>query len=306
MVRAMRFCNLLLPLGLLVLTLSCEKKSPDSAPTATTNPNVQIFQVRGVVVELSPAEKSVRIQHEEIPGYMEAMTMPFDVKDTNELAGLNPGDTVTFRMLVTENDGWIDQIKKLDGPKPVNKLPPNSSIRIVRDVDPLNSGDALPEYHLTNQLGQAVSLSQFRGQALAITFIFTRCPFPTFCPLMSNNYHAVQDALIKNPNAPTNWHLLTLTFDPEFDTPEKLKNYAAIYGCNPQHWSFLTGALIDVTALGEQFGLTFWRDAATGISHNLRTVIVDAQGRVQRIITENKWTADELVAEIEKATRVEK
>ena len=79
---------------------------------------------------------------------------------------------------------------------------------------------------------------------------------------MSNNFRAVQDALIKNPNAPTNWHLLTLTFDPEFDTPDKLKNYATSYGCNPQHWSFLTGALIDVTALGEQFGLTFWRDPA--------------------------------------------
>ena len=95
----MRFWNLLLPLGFLVLTLSCEKKSPGSAPAAATSTNAQIFQVKGVVVELSLAEKSVRIQHEKIPDYMEAMTMPFDVKDTNELAGLNAGDTVTFRML---------------------------------------------------------------------------------------------------------------------------------------------------------------------------------------------------------------
>ncbi len=309
----MRFWQLLLPIGLLGLTLSCEKQSPGDAPitvgTASTAPastNTQVFQAKGIIIELLPAEKSVRIQHEAIPGYMDAMTMSFDVRSTNELAGLNPGDVVSFRLWVTERDGWIDQLQKLNSPPPSNTLPPNASVRIVRDVEPLNPGDALTDYHFTNQLGQAVSLSQFRGQALAITFIFTRCPFPTFCPLMSNNFRTVQDALLKNPGGPTNWQLLTLTFDPEFDTPDKLKDYAARYGCNPEHWSFLTGALIEVTALGEQFGLLFWREPSAGISHNLRTVIVDARGRVQKIIPENKWTPDELAAEIEKAARVEK
>ena len=297
----------ILNLGLLMAVTSCEKQSPGTvpgSPAAPASTNTQIFQVKGIVVELLPAEKTVRIQHETIPGYMDAMTMPFDVKDTNELAGLNAGDSVTFRMLVTEKTGWIDQIKKINGPSPVNTLPVGAPIRIVRDVEPLKPGDALPDYHFTNQLGQAVSLSQFRGQALAITFIFTRCPFPNFCPLLSNNFRTVQDGLLANSNAPTNWHLLTLTFDPEFDTPEKLKNYAAAYGVNPQHWSFLTGALSEVTTLGEQFGLLFWREPQTGFSHNLRTVIIDAQGRVQKIITENKWTPDELTAEIVKAAKV--
>jgi len=285
------------------VTLSCGKQSPGTMPviTAPARTNTQIFQVKGRVVELLPAKKTIRIQHEEIPGYMEAMTMPFEVKDTNELAGVSAGDIVTFRMWVAPNDGWIDQIKKLDRPKPVNTLPPNAPVRMVRDVEPLNPGDMLPDYHFTNQLGQAVSLSQFRGQALAITFIFTRCMFPTFCPLMSNNFRGVQDAVLKNPNAPTNWHLLTLTFDPEFDTPDKLKNYATTYGSSSAHWSFLTGPLIEVTALGEQFGLTFWRDPQTGISHNLRTAVVDAHGRVQKVFTDNKWTPDELTAELMKA-----
>ena len=304
----MNLWKLLLSLVLLGLTPSCATKSPSTravpaAAAAPASANPRIYQVKGIVVELLPAEKTVRIQHEEIPSYMEAMTMPFEVKDTNELAGLSAGDTVTFRMLVTENDGWIDQIKKLNQSKPVNSLPTNAPIRIVRDVEPLNPGDALPEYHFTNQLGQAVSLSQFRGQALAITFIFTRCPFPTFCPLMSNNFRTIQDELLKRPNAPKNWHLLTLSFDPEFDTPDKLKNYATAYGCNPQHWSFLTGALIDVTALGEQFGLMFWRDPQAGINHNLRTVIIDAGGRVQQILTGNKWTATELVEALTQAAR---
>lgn len=306
----MKYWVLFLNLSLLLVVTSCEKKSPGtitSAPAATVaslNTNLQVFQVRGVIVSVNAPDKTVRIQHEEIPGYMDAMTMPFDVKDTNELVGLNPGDAVTFRMLVTETDGWIEQIKKLDGKAAANALPVSAPIRIVRDVEPLDVGDTLPEYHFTNQLGQAVSLSQFRGQALAFTFIFTRCPFPTFCPLMSNNLRDVQAALRADANAPTNWHLLTISFDPDYDTPERLKNYAAAYQADPARWEFLTGALIDITALSEQVGLQFWKDPQAGINHNLRTVVVDARGRVQKIFIENKWTVEELAAEIIKAAAV--
>lgn len=292
--------------GLVVWLTSCSEKpaTPPPSPAATaskaTAVSTQIFQVKGVVVAVKPEEKTVRIRHEEIPGYMEAMTMPFEVRDTNELAGVSDGDTVSFRMLVTETDGWIDQIKKLDVPT-VNTLPANSGIRIVRDVEPLEVGNVLPEYTFTNQLGKAVSLSQFRGKAMAFTFIFTRCPFPTFCPLMSNNFRAVRDALKNNSSAPTNWHLLTISFDPEFDTPEVLKRYSASYNADPANWSFLTGTLVDITALSEQVGLQFWREPGGNISHNLRTVVVDAQGRIQKIYPENKWTTEELTDEIIKA-----
>lgn len=296
-----------LNLSLLVVFTSCEKKSPDampSMPVVSTRPastNEQIFQVKGVVEAVELAEKTVRIRHEEIPGYMGAMTMPFEVKDTNELAGVTAGDAVTFRMIVTETDGWIDQLKKLAVDVNASALPANAPIRIVRDVEPLDIGDALPDYRFTNQLGQAVSLSRFRGQALAFTFIFTRCPFPTFCPLMSNNFQKAQDALLANSNAPTNWHLLTISFDPDFDTPEQLKAYAARQHADPERWDFLTGTLVDITALSEQLGLQFWRDPGGGINHNLRTVVVDSRGRVQKIFIENKWTVEELTEEILKA-----
>jgi len=293
---------------LLVLT-SCGRKSfeavpltPPTTPTAS-NVSTQFFQVKGVVESVKADEKTVRIRHEEIPGYMEAMTMPFAVKDTDELAGVQAGDAVTFRMIVTEKDGWIDQIKKLNVSAPANPLPANAGIRIVRDVEPLGIGDVLPDYHFTNQLGQAVSLSQFRGQALAFTFIFTRCPFPTFCPLMSNHFEAAQGTLLQTPNAPTNWHLLTISFDPDYDTPERLKSYAAAHDANPARWDFLTGTLVDITALGEQVGLQFWRDPGGSINHNLRTVVVDARGRVQKIFAENKWTVEELTQEIIKAAQ---
>ncbi len=297
--------------ALLTVVVSCERKAPPAATEINPVPAAsltatQVFQVNGVIVELLPAEKSVRIRHEEIPNYMPAMTMSFDVLDTNELAGLAVGDPVAFRMTVTETTGWIDQVKKRDVDPALalaTILPANAPLRLVRDVEPLAVGDLLPDYRFTNQLGRVVNLAEFRGAALAITFIFTRCPYPTFCPLMSSNFKAVHDSLRQNANAPTNWHLLEITIDPDFDTPERLKGYAATYQADPARWSFLTGALIDVTAITEQFGMQFTREPGGGINHNLRTVVIDATGRVQRILAENKWHADELVAEVIKAAK---
>ena len=301
-----RVCWILL---LAAAMVACDKKPalpPASvAPTVSSVATQQVFQVRGVIVGLTAGSKTVRIRHEEIPDYMPAMTMPFDVRNTNELAGLAAGDTVTFQMNVTETDGWIERIQKQTAVATnANILPPNAPMRIVREVKPLSVGDLLPEYQFTNQLGRAVSLSALRGNALAITFVFTRCPFPTFCPLMSNNFKAVHELLEKIPHSPTNWHLLEITIDPEFDTPERLNAYAGRFRSNDARWSFLTGSLMDATAFGEQFGLQFIREPGGSISHNLRTVVVDAAGKVQAIIPENKWTPDELTQEIIKAAAV--
>lgn len=299
-----RFC---LVIVLAMTLVACDRKpalqSPPSPAAISIVATQQVFQVRGVIVGLIAGSKSVRIRHEEIPDYMPAMTMPFDVRDTNELAGLSVGDAVTFQMNVTETDGWIERIKKQDVVTTnMNILPPDAPLRIVRDVEPLTVGDLLPEYKFTNQLGRAVSLTALRGKALAITFIFTRCPFPTFCPLMSNNFKAAYELLGKIPNAPTNWQLLEITIDPDYDTSTVLNSYAERFRTDGEHWSFLTGSLLDVTAIGEQFGLQFVREPGGGLSHNLQTVVVDAAGRVQKIIPENKWTAEELVQELIKAS----
>lgn len=272
-----------------------------AAPTQTTltKTNQQVFQVKGLVIEVKPDEKSVKIKHEEIPGYMQAMTMSFDVKDTNDLAGIEAGDPVTFRMTVTDTYGWIDQIRKT-GPKR-NDLPTTGSFRFVRDVEPLDVGDLLPEYHFTNQLGQAFSTQQFKGQALAINFLFTRCPFPTFCPQAARNFAETQQQLLTVKNAPTNWHLLTISFDPEFDKPAVLKRYAERYNYDTNRWTFATGALIDITAIADQLGLKFSRDANGGFDHNLRTVVIDPFNRIQKIFIGNEWTSEELVSELTKA-----
>jgi protein SCO1/2 len=295
----MRWFLLLNVVAVLVLT-ACNRRPDSSARSASPSTNQQSFQVKGVVISVKPLEKSVEIKHEEIPGYMPAMTMPFEVRDTNELAGLQPGDSVAFRMLVTDTEGWIDQIRKLAASR--GSAPP-STFRLVREVEPLNPGDPLPHYAFTNQFGQPISTDQFKGQALAVTFLFTRCPFPTFCPLMANHFAEAQQKLLAMPNAPTNWQLLTISFDPDFDTPAVLKAYAERYKYDPAHSTFATGALIDITALAEQVGLTFWHDDTGNISHNLRTFVVDASGRLRKVLTGNQWTSDELVQEMVEAVK---
>lgn len=292
------------------MAVGCQKQSEaarsDSTPAATGSTNLQIYAVKGEVIELKPDGKTVRIKHEEVPGYMPAMTMPFEVKDTNELAGLRPGDAVAFRMLVTETEGWIDQIKKLD---PTNAVapPPRESVRQVRFVEPLDIGDPVPDYPFTNELNQPISLGQFKGKALALTFIFTRCPFPNFCPRMSSNFADAYKKLAAMPDGPKNWHLLSLSFDPEFDTPAVLKGYARRYDYDTNHWSFATGAWIEIDAITEQFGLEFSRaQSGIGWDHRLRTVVIDAEGKVQKVFTGNEWTVDDFVAEIVKATEVKK
>jgi protein SCO1/2 len=263
----------------------------------------QVYLVKGTIQELKPAEKSVRIAHEKIPNYMDAMTMDFDVKDVKELSGLQPGDYVSFRMLVTDKDGWIENINRLSNSPASAAIVANApdNFRRVREVEPLKVGDALPEYRFTNEMNQAVKLSDFKGQALGITFLFTRCPYPTYCPRMSSNFEEAYKKLKANSSAPTNWHLLTITFDPEFDTPPVLKSYAKRYGYDPAKWNYLTGELIDITAITEQFGLMFWRPdpkEVTGISHNLRTVVVDEDGKVRKVFTDNGWKVDDFVAEM--------
>jgi protein SCO1/2 len=287
-------------LNLLLLALAASGQQPGaSAEVVNSQTNREVHAAKGVVAQVDPKEKRVTIQHEAISGYMQGMTMPFEVKDTNELTGLEPGDPVSFRLIVAGNYGWIDQIRKT-GPK-TNVPPLEAPAPAARPVKLLDEGDLLPEYHFTNELGRPISTGQFKGQALAITFLFTRCPFPNFCPLMANHFGETQRKLLSMPDAPTNWHLLTISFDPEFDTPAVLKQYAQAHGADPARWTFATGAPAEVTAMGEQFGLAFWKEAGGIISHNLRTIVIDPFGRVQMVFNGNDWEPEDLTAELVKA-----
>lgn len=261
--------------------------------------HTQQFQVKGVVIAVKPSQKEITIKHEAIPDYMPAMTMPFEVRNTNELAEIKPGDAVAFRLLVTETEGWIDQLRSL-GVSSTKGPPVSSAARVMRDVDPLGIGDRLPEYHFTNQLGRPITTRQFAGQALAVTFLFTRCPYPDFCPRMARQFATAQAELLAKAGGPTNWQLLAISFDPDFDRPAVLKAYAESYQSDPTHWSFATGDLVEVTALGDQLGLEFSRDNTGSITHNLRTAVFDARGRLQKLFQGNQWSGEDLAAELVK------
>jgi len=300
---------ILLFTGILLLGLSCGRSPQLAEANAATSTNGsaaqtnQVFEVKGVIKDLKPDGKTVEIRHEAITNYMPAMVMPFEAKEPKELIGLKAGDQVKFRMTVTRDDVWIDQIQKLSVGNPTQLPSKEGVFHFSRDVEPLQIGDPLPEYHFTNEVEQAVSTSQFKGNAVAITFIFTRCPLPNFCPRMTSNFQEVQNKLLALTNGPANWHLLTISFDPEFDTPVILKAYAERFKADPKHWTFLTGEITEISTISGQFGQMFWKEEGA-LNHNLRTAVIDASGRVQKIFQGNTWTTDDMVAEIVKAAEV--
>jgi protein SCO1/2 len=262
------------------------------------------YSVRGVVRRVEPERRSVVVKHEEIPGFMPAMTMPFDVKEPKELNGLKPGDQISFRMLVTTNDGWIDRIQVVGSDTNAVATPP--PVRITSSVPLLEAGSLLPDYTLTNELGRVIRLSEFRGQVLAFTFIFTRCPYPDFCPRMTDLFARAQKHLAGEPDAPKNVRFLSISFDPEHDTPELLRAYAERHNYDPSRWTLATGAWDQLEPLTGHFGLIFGRDVPPEkMEHNLRTVVVRPSGKIQAILPSNEWQSEDLIREIQAAAAAE-
>lgn len=308
--------KLFLPHGLgLVLAVgmcACRTGPPQRPPPAPAAPGstaaapasaapVREFVVRGVVREVRSDRREAVIRHEEIPGYMPPMTMSLEVKDPAELAGVSPGDTVQFRMNVTETEGWIDQIQVLARGMPEDPRPEVPSVRVVRQVEELNEGDELPDYAFITESRRRIRLREFRGRALGLTFIYTRCPYPTFCPRQTRQFvEAAERLRARLPGEPPRWHLLAISFDPAHDTPAVLHRYAQQYGADLSRLNFCTGEMIDLDAITEQFGMIFARDGE-GFSHNVRTVVVGADGRIRKIFVGNQWTTDEFVAEMVRA-----
>jgi protein SCO1/2 len=263
------------------------------------------YFVRGVVKDVRPGERQLVITHEEIPEYMDAMTMPFNVKDPAILTNVTVGENLAFRLHVTATESWIDDIKKVAGSRSAGSLPAaeigSDSRTTTNSAATLESRNPLRDYKFTNELGQPVSLSDFRGQAIALTFIFTRCPIPEFCPRLSRNFQEAQRRLKLMDNAPTNWHLLSVTFDPARDTPEVLRAYGAAYQYDPAHWSFLTGPQDKLAELARLCDVKF--DPDNGLfNHSFRTLIIDTSNRLQMVFPTSGDLSEGIVQELLKAT----
>lgn len=262
------------------------------------------FDVKGVIMEINPDGSKVVIRSEAISNYMDAMTMPFPIKRPDAVATLKPGDKVTFQLHVTRDESWADHFSKigvvsLKQGKSVSAPAPAQTSGAIRPQNPLL------DYKFTNELGQAVSLNDFRGQALAVTFFYTRCPLPDFCPRLSRNFQEASQKLEAMRNGPANWHFISISFDPEFDTPEVLLNYGKSYHYDPAHWSFLTGPADKIGELARAAGVEYQSSGGT-INHNFRTLIVNAQGRLQMIFPTSGDLSDQIVSEILKATKVQR
>jgi protein SCO1/2 len=275
-------------------------RNSSDASTNSASTERTIYHTRGVIKEIISPTKA-RIQHDAIPGYMPAMTMPLEAKSTNELATSKVGDQITFDLVVTADDGWIEKVVRVGEAAVQVTGDTNQGVNFIksRDVE-LAVGDAIPEYAFVDEEGKSIHFSDFKGQALGITFIFTRCPFPTFCPRMTSNFEKVAADLAKS-GSPTNWHLLSISFDPEYDTPERLAEHAKRFKRDPAKWNFVTTDKSEIKALTDQLGLQFFTRNGT-LEHNLRTVVIDANGRISQIFIGNEWDVNEFVAEMKKAS----
>jgi len=255
------------------------------------------YDTRGVVRGFSPDRSTIEIQHENIPGFMPSMTMPFVARDPKQIADLKTGNAISFRMAVTKKDFWIENVKQIRRedvnvaePKPT---PPLSAGRDAR----LKDGDEMPLFSLTNQNGERISPHTFRGQSFVLTFVFTRCPVPNFCPRMSNNFEELQAAIKAGSGTLATTRLLSITLDPDYDTPKILSDYAAFHHADSKIWSFATGDGKEIDSLARAFSVYRQTEGGT-ISHGLATALIDKHGNIDKIWRGNGWQPSEVIEEI--------
>jgi len=272
--------------AVLVLLTGCKRES--SPPPIATGTN-QTYAARGAVKAVAPNLRTATIHHQAIPGYMMEMTMDFPLQNTNELRGILPGDEITFTLVVGGNDEWIENLHRVGHRA---ETVTNGASMLHSMIPELKPGDRLPDYELLGEDGKRLHFSDFRGRALAFTFFFTRCPLPDYCPRMNQNFAETRKLLATN--ATTNWQLLCISFDAEFDRPEMLRNYASTYrGNRTDRWWFAAAATNVLAELAPRLDLMIMHEGA-GISHNLRTVVLDTNGIIFRQFAGNDWTPQQL------------
>ena len=280
-----------------VLLAGCHSGST-AGTGQTASPAYKVYKLHGKVVSTDAAKGEVTLNHEAIPGFMEAMTMPYKLKDPTVLGELHPGDVITADVLVSPDpnaDYLLDHIVVVAQAKPDAKPPVSYHVPAP--------GDATPDFKLRNQDGRQIHLSQFKGQALLVTFIYTRCPSPEFCPRVTRNFAEVEKQLAGDPALYAKTHLLSVSFDPEYDTPERLRAYGATYiGSDAKnafaHWDFAVPEKPVLAEMAKWFDLGMTGEADGSITHTLSTTLIGADGKVARFYPGNEWTAEQVFADV--------
>lgn len=251
------------------------------------------FDFKGKVVAVEPDKHSVTVSHEDVKGYMPAMTMPFTVHNEADLQFLAPGDEITATLVV---DGSQSSLEGLI----ITRQSANPAA--LPGVTLAKEGDDVPNFTLRNQDNREIHIQNYRGRTLLLTFIYTRCPVPDYCTLMSNNFAQIDRELSQDAGLYAKTHLLSISIDPSYDTPQVLRSYGAAHTERYQnetfaHWEFAGGTTEQVKKIAEYFGLTYFPENDQ-IIHALRTVIINPDGKVAKIYTGNEWKVEDVVAEI--------
>lgn len=272
----------------LLLSLGCGRE-----------PEARTYQLSGQVLAVKPETHEILVKHEDIPGFMPAMTMPYTVKDAALLKERAAGDLITATLTVEPDLAFLSAITKT-GSAPIPK-DARTTIPAAAGVHLLQPGDPVPDTRLIDQDETPITLGDFSGSAAAVTFIYTRCPLPQYCPLMDRRFAEVQALAAADPALQGKVRLLSVSFDPQFDRAAVLRAHAAKLGANPAVWRFATADAATVDRFAAGFGVNVIREQDGTITHNLRAAVVDPSGRVTAILDNNAWTADQLAGELKAA-----
>ena len=252
--------------------------------------------MRGMVLKVDAAQKTVVVSHDAVPDVMPAMTMPFEARDVRELNGLVPGAIVTFTLVTEKTAAHIERVRVVRYQSIEQDPLTARRLRLLQEMarasaKPLDAGREVPDFTLTDQRRMPVSLSQLRGKVVAINFIYTSCTLPQFCYRLANQFGVVHKRFTERMGR--DLVLLTVTFDPARDTPERLAEYAAQWKADPASWRFLTGSVADVRRVCSLFGVDSFVDEGL-INHSTRTAVIDRRGAIAASIEGNQYTAAQL------------
>jgi protein SCO1/2 len=253
------------------------------------------YEISGRVVSVDKGKGQVVLAHQEVVGYMKAMTMGFKVKEQWALDAMGPGDRVNAVLVVDPEGAYLEQpvITKATGTEPE----PSTNALHEPQI-----GDKVPDFELLNQAGKRIKLSQFGGYPVMLTFIYSRCPLPDYCIRMSNNFAEVAKELkASDPKLYARMKMVSVSIDPAYDRPNVLQNYAKTYAgdVDPklEHWTFATGTPEQVRKIADYFGLAYEQQSGQ-IIHSLRTAVIAPDGKIAFLYEGNDWKPGDAVRDL--------
>ena len=275
-----------LTLAALVLAAACSRPAPP-----------RTYPLHGQVIAIDNAKHTLTIKHDDITGLMPGMTMSFPVADPALLQGREPGEIVDATLEVSQELGRIASVTRVG----FEALPTNTNAALMAE-GVLGVGDQVPDTALIDQSDKRRALAEWRGSATLLTFIYTRCPLPNFCPLLDSHFARLQQAILADTTLRDKARLISVTFDPDHDTPAVLAAHAATLKANPAVWTFMTGDRGTLDRLAARLGIGVIRsDSDPFITHNLRTILIAPDGRIAHIYSGSEWNTAEIVADLRTA-----